>query len=452
MKVKNRLSLQFTLLFAVLLFSAFSGIYIFIQEYRTRSFFNKLDDRAITIAEFYLAQDNLSAKKFNEVMQKFQQSLSGESVGIFNDQFKPQFVPDNSIKWKRSFLEKIQPGKVVHLIEGTKQTTGIYYVDNSGDFYIVVSASDEIGHRSMQELRLIIILVFIISLFITFFLGRIFARISLSPIVKLTNNLRMIRSTDLHKRLDTNPGRTDEIDNLSTSINQLLEHLEQSFDSQKSFVANASHELRTPLTAILGEAETTLMSDRSREQYKATLRGIIDSVLQLNQIINSLMELMQTNLNVQDFQSIRLDELAWEIADEVIERYGKDRVKVTYNLPDDPSKLVIHGNRRLLFIAISNILKNALKFSEGKVVTFEVSFNSPEVIMEIRDQGIGIAPDEIDKIFQPFYRAKNARGFSGFGVGLSLTNNILRLHNGKINVSSVIDHGTVFSVRLPTSN
>lgn len=449
MKVKNRLALQFTLLFAVLLFIALSGIYLFIQQYRSRFFFNKLDERAITIAQFYLAEDNLSATKFKQVLHKFPQSLSEESIRIYNDHLEPEFIPEDSIKWPKPFLEQIRQEKIVHLVLGSKQVTGIYYSDNSGDFLFVVAAVDVSGLQSMQELRLIMIIVFIVLLIITFFIGRVFAKISLSPIVKIRDNLRTIRATDLHTRLKVNSRETDEIDSLSLSINQLLEHLEQSFESQKSFVANSSHELRTPLTSILGQAETTLTKDRSPVEYKATLRAIIESVIQLNHIIKSLMELVETNIDTKDFQSIRADELAWEIADEFMINYGEQQLEVIYDFRGDPSKLIIYGNRRLLFIAISNILKNALKFSEGKRVKYIISSSPTAIIMEIKDKGMGIAADDLAKIFQPFYRSQNALSFPGNGIGLSMSQNIIRLHNASINVYSEINQGTTFLLSFP---
>ena len=243
---------------------------------------------------------------------------------------------------------------------------------------------------------------FISSLFITFFIGRIFASISLQPIVSITGNLKRIRASSLHHRLPVNTAKTDETDNLSSAINQLLEHLEQSFEGQKSFVANASHELRTPITSILGEAEITLMKDRKPAEYKHALEEIVGSVERLNHIINSLMELMQTNLDNKDFQSIRIDELIWEIADELPFKTMVDHIKVSYDLPGDQSKRTLQGNRQLLFIAISNILKNAMKFSGNKEVSCTVSCKDNHVIIIIRDSGIGISEDDLKKIFQPF--------------------------------------------------
>jgi len=267
----------------------------------------------------------------------------------------------------------------------------------------------------------------------------------LFPIVNITRNLKRIRSSSLDLRLPIAHKKTDEIDTLSVTINQLLEHLEQSFESQRSFIAHASHELRTPITTILGEAETTLVMDRQKNEYQFSLINIIRETERLNQIINSLTELVQTDTASYEFHSISMDELLWEIIDELSE----ENVYIQYNLPANRSKYTLQGNRQLLFIGINNIIKNAIKFSGKQKVYCALFCNEQGVNITIRDEGIGIGPKDMSQIFQPFYRASNALNFSGYGIGLSLTHNIVKLHNGIINVTSTLHKGTTFHVIFP---
>jgi len=283
------------------------------------------------------------------------------------------------------------------------------------------------------------------SLLITFFIGKIFSKIALHPIVNITGNLKRIRASSLDLRLPVGEKKTDEIDNLSLTINKLLEHLEQSFESQQSFIANASHELRTPITTILGEAETTLFHERPKEEYQLTLVNIIKETESLNEIINSLMDLMQMDLAHYELQSVRMDELLWEIVDEL----DNDKVKIDYNIPNDRLKCTIMGNRRLLFIGINNVIKNAVKFSDGKEVFCELFCNETGINIKIRDQGIGMTQKDVLNIFQPFFRASNALNYAGHGIGLSLTQNVLKYHNGIIIVNSSVDTGTEFHLIFP---
>ncbi len=444
MKVKNRLSLQFTFMFAVLLFIVLAGIYTLVEQNRKESFYAKLDDRALIVGELYLAQDNMSPESFKKVIEKYPQTLTHEVTRIYNDKFLPVFIKEDSVSWSKDVIQLVIKNKKLHFNVGDQQVTGLYYVDNSGDFIVIASAVDDSGFQNMKRLALIMLFMFGASLIITFLLGRIFATIALQPILKITNDLKIIRSTSLNRRLTLTTYKNDEINLLSVTINNLLEHLEQSFNDQQSFISHASHELKTPLTKILGEAEVTLNNERSNPEYKKALQNIISESAKLNLLITSLFDLAQTGIDTADLQKIQLDELLWEVVDEW--GSGSPPVKTTYNLPDDPEKYTISGNRRILFIALSNILKNAIKFSENKEVVCELFCTASGVSISIKDNGIGIEPKDLQNIFQPFYRAANSFKHPGTGIGLSLAEKIIRLHNGKIEVTSALNKGTVFTV------
>ena len=432
-------------MFALLLLLVLTGVFLFAGHNRVNTFYDKLDDRAINVAQFYLAEDNLSKENFKSVIEKFPQSLASENIRIYTDHYQPKFIPEDSVHWDRRILKQVIEQKKIHFSEGNRQVTGIYYVDNSGNFIVIVSAVDEAGYHYLHDLSLVMVFFFMASLLITFFIGKIFSKIALHPIVNITGNLKRIRASSLDLRLPVAERKTDEIDNLSLTINKLLEHLEQSFESQQSFIANASHELRTPITTILGEAETTLVHERPKEEYQLTLVNIIKETEGLNEIINSLMDLMQMDLAHYELQSVRMDELLWEIVDEL----DNDKVKIDYNIPNDTLKCTIMGNRRLLFIGINNVIKNAVKFSNGKDVFCELFCNELGINIKIRDQGIGMTQKDILNIFQPFFRASNALNYAGHGIGLSLTQNVLKYHNGIIIVNSVVDTGTEFHLIFP---
>ncbi|HXB11134.1 MAG TPA: HAMP domain-containing sensor histidine kinase [Bacteroidia bacterium] len=448
MKVKNRLSLQFTFMFAILLFVVLIGIYVLVDRNRQESFYAKLDDRALIVGELYLAQDNMSPESFKKVIEKYPQTLTHEVTRIYNDKFLPVFIKEDSVSWSKDIIQKVIQQKKIHFAIGKQQVTGLYYIDNSGNFIVIASAIDDSGFLNMKRMAFIMLFAFLASLVITFLLGRIFATLALQPILKITSDLKIVRSTSLDKRLSLSRYKNDEINQLSTTINNLLEHLEQSFLDQQAFITNASHELKTPLTKILGNAEVTLKNDRDKEDYKNVLQGIIKETEKLDSLINSLLELAQSTTDTAELQKIQLNELLWEVIDEWGGKPGQ--VKVNYNLPQETEKYTIQGNRRLLFIAIGNILKNAIKFSGNKEVVCEMYCDDNAVYITIKDTGIGIDNSELQAIFQPFYRASNAIRQPGSGIGLSLAEKIIRLHNGKIEVSSVLNEGTIFSVIFNT--
>jgi signal transduction histidine kinase len=445
MKIRDRLSLQFAGLSAVLLFLVLAAIYGLFWNNRQQDFYTHLLDRAITNAELFLAQDNLSAEKFREVQKKYPQTLPDEIVHIYNDKDESVFIKDSSAQWPRSIIDQVRRDSLISYSHGSRQTVGIFYRDNSGDFVTLASAIDKDGYAKLQQLLGIMVVGFLISVFVLFFAGRIFARIALSPIIKFINDVKIIRSSSLNKRLHTGESK-DEINELAVTFNNLLEHLEQSFEAQSSFVAHASHELRTPVTTIIGDVEVTLSQERTNDDYKKTLEGVLTESEKLNDLINNLFELAQTNIDITDFRDLRLDELIWQIKDEWTSRTPESSIDLQYNLPEDPRKYTIQGNNYLLFIAISNILKNAIKFSNNHIVSLRLYLQNNTPVISIRDSGIGIGKEDLQKIFQPFFRGANTFGYAGYGVGLSLADKIFRLHNVRVDVKSQLEKGTEFQL------
>lgn len=443
MKIRDRLSLQFTLVSAVLFFLVLAGIYFMTAQYRKRDFRERLLDRAITNGELFLAQDNLSEEKFRDVQQKYPKSLPDEIVRIYNDKYESVFIKDSSFGWSRSVIDQVRRQKTIFFSDGNRETAGIYYVDNSGNFTVLASAVDTYGFEQARQLFWAMFFTFFITVIILFFAGRLFARIALSPIIKVINDVKFIRSTSLNKRLQTKASK-DEINELAITFNNLLEHLEQSFEAQGSFVAHASHELRTPVTSIIGDIEVTLSQERDKEEYKQTLQRALAESGKLNELTNLLFDLAQTNVEITEFQDIRLDELLWQVKDEWSSRIPDSQIRLDYFVPEDPRKYTIQGNYYLLFVAIGNILKNAIKFSDNGIVNCKLFLHNSTPVISIKDKGIGIGKEDIKNIFQPFYRGSNTFGYAGYGVGLSLADKIFRLHNIDVMVNSELDKGTEF--------
>lgn len=443
MTIRDRLSLQYTLVSAVLLFGVLTGIYLLTARYRRSDFREQLMDRAITNAQLFLAQDNMSAEKFRDVQKKYPLRLSQEVVRIYNDKDEPVFIQNETFQWPHSLIDKVRKQRTLQLQQGDKFTCGIYYPDNSGNFTVLASAVDTFGQEEMKQLFWVMFVAFFISIFVLFFAGRLFARIALAPMIKVISDVRFIRSTSLDKRLEIKDGR-DEINELANTFNNLLEHLQQAFEAQSSFVAHASHELKTPVTSIIGDVEVTLSQPRGVDEYRQTLQGVLGEAEKLSDLINNLFELAQTNTGFAEFRELRLDELLWQLKDECTTRVPGSRIDLQYHLSEDMRKYTVQANNYLLFLAIGNILRNAMKFSDNRVVYCGLYLKNDHPVISIRDTGIGISPEDLGNIFQPFFRGANTFGYSGYGVGLSLADKILRLHNVRVTVHSELNKGTEF--------
>jgi signal transduction histidine kinase len=166
----------------------------------------------------------------------------------------------------------------------------------------------------------------------------------------------------------------------------------------------------------------------------------------LNELTNSLFELAEANIDVSLFQEILLDELLWQVKDEWTSRLLNSKIELHYHLPEDRKKYTVQGNSYLLFIALGNIVKNAIKFSDNKTVTCQLYLLNNTPVISVQDRGVGIELKDIKNIFQPFYRGANSFGYAGFGIGLSLAEKIFRLHNARIEVESELNKGTEFRI------
>ena len=243
-----------------------------------------------------------------------------------------------------------------------------------------------------------------------------------------------------------------EISQLVTSFNDLLNRLETAFAVQNNFISNASHEFSTPLTAIMGEAEVILLKDRTTEEYKLSLKSIVEQTERLNEITKTLLYLAETGYSnkIIDSNIIRSDELVWEAKNIVNKLNPSNNIQIDMSLlPENPLKLKVKGNKTLLMIAITNILNNACKYSNNKPVTISIASSDDFILVSIKDQGIGIPEAEIAFIYDPFFRASNTKTFDGYGIGLPLCRNIIRIHKGQLTVFSKVNQGTLVEIKLP---
>jgi len=254
--------------------------------------------------------------------------------------------------------------------------------------------------------------------------------------------MQQITAKDLHLRLVERKGN-DELAQTINYFNQMMERLEVSFNSQKTFIANASHELRNPLTAIMGECEVMQLKDFTSDEYKESIKRIESEIERLNTLINSLFRLAQADLDISESGAEELN-----ISDELqatINYFEHSKYKGRISFERDDTSYYIKSNKHLLFVALQNIIDNACKYSDTPVSISACSTASGFQITVV-DKGIGIPLNEKDKIFDTFYRAQNTHNYKGAGIGLSLAHKILKLSGADIQITSVENKGTTVSI------
>ncbi len=282
--------------------------------------------------------------------------------------------------------------------------------------------------------------------------GRFAAKRIVDPIGRIAAAAARIRLEDPNDHV-TKPGTRDELDSLSDTLNATFDRLRATFDNERRFTADASHELRTPIAIIKSQAEVALRRPREPQEYRDTLVDILSAIRRIEGVTEALLALARA-----DAQTLTEDLTDVDIAPVAEEAAAVHRPTAT----EKQLRLVVTaqgithvlGRREQLGIVISNLIANAVRYSERPgTVNVRVSRSNEHVVVEVSDEGIGIAPEQLPRIFDRFFRVDDDRGrdHGGAGLGLSLVKAIVTNHGGTVGASSAIGSGTTIRVTLPAT-
>lgn len=452
MKIRTRLSLQFTLVTASILLISLSSIYFFSARYREEQFHARLMQRARTTAKLLIEVSEVDHHLL-KIIDRNTLSLPEENILIFdyNNELIYNSFDEFSEEINTNLLDEIRLKDEVRFQEGRREYLGILYADTYDRFVVIASATDIYGLRKLKNLLYILLAVFCVSMAMVMAGGSWLAREALNPISRVVQQVDQISANNLHARVEGGEGE-DEISQLAATFNQMLDRVESAFHSQRLFVSHASHELRTPLTVLTGQIEVSLLRERSSAEYQQVLHSLLEDIRHLTQLSNGLLELAQISpaSDKVNMHPCRLDELLFQSRQEVFQRRPEANIQIMFeNFPEEEQALMIYGDEDLLHSALVNLIDNACKFSCAKPVQIKLNFESGLAFLAIIDEGIGISEHDLQHIWEPFYRADNARSFQGHGLGLSLTYKILKLHEVKIDVKSEVKRGTTMLLHFP---
>ncbi|HXG01185.1 MAG TPA: ATP-binding protein [Bacteroidota bacterium] len=280
--------------------------------------------------------------------------------------------------------------------------------------------------------------------------GLYLAHKALSPVDDVTQRARKITAENLDQSI---PPRDvdDEIGRLINTMNDMIRRLHNSFALMRQFSSDASHELRTPLTIMRGEIELALRSEKSPEEYRRVLASTLEEIVRLKSIIDNLLLLGKADQGVVDLhlEEVHLDELIRELHGDSEVLAEPKHITVELKRADPVTIVGDRGRLRQLFL---NIVDNAIKYTpNGGRVAISVERQNGTALIEVEDTGIGIPPQDLDRIFERFYRVDKARSreMGGTGLGLSIAKWIAEVHRGSISVESELNKGSKFTVRLP---
>jgi two-component system, OmpR family, sensor histidine kinase ArlS len=455
MKIRTKIALQFTLIVATILAIFSVSFYYLLENYTKKEFSNYLKDRASNTARLLIKEKNIDNKLLKIIDRNTLSTLYAAEVLVFNDQNEVAYsnYEADSVTYSPELLKKVRKEKYLESDYKDKEVVGLMYKDleNNKDYLILAQSEDVYGREKLDNIRDAMTIGLLSAIIITVVFGFIFAGQSLKPISRINLEVSKITAYNLTKKLSTGNNK-DEIAQLARNFNEMLGRIEKSFEMQKSFVSNASHELRTPLAAIKSEIQVALEIDRNTEEYKTILKSLNIDNQRLIQLTNGLLQLAKSEKGDESIQKsqVRIDEVLFEVQDELIHQHNDYQIVIDFDdIPEDDNWVTVNGNKSLLKTVFNNLFDNACKYSNDKFANVKIRFNKTNCIITVSDNGIGIPSDEIDKIFEPFYRTKNASSYKGYGIGLSICKRIVDMHKGRIVIKSNIGEGSIFNIILP---
>ncbi len=317
------------------------------------------------------------------------------------------------------------------------------------------------SYQHIQEVQGLLVTLFAIGLPFTILAvsagGWFLAAGALNPIDRITRAAQQISADDLHRRLNLKLPN-DEVGRLAVTFDQMLSRLDEAFERQKRFIADASHEMRTPLTILKGDVEVALNRPRTVEEYRETLEMVNETADRLTALVEELLLLARAD-NHQfplNLASLNLADLLTEQVSRLLPLAVGQHITLSLDVPETLSIVADAEKLARLFM---NLIGNAIKHSNpGDAVCVAAKRQNDHIVVTVTDTGPGIPAEHLSHLFERFYRVDKARSrqsdmsmaySSGAGLGLSIARWLVTAHGGRIEVSSQLGRGTTFTVWLP---
>ncbi len=452
MQIRTRLTLQFTVLVTAIVLLSFFLIYYLWSQLIEREFDKRLREKGITLAVLLIKIDQIDSTLLTVIDRAKADNLYKENIVVLDSLDRMLYVNTDKFELTvdTTIFKRIRKEREVRFRQGEFNVLGFMFREK-GDYMVIAGAVNREGMQRLADLRTLLITLFVVMVVFVGFAGWVYSGRALRPIQKVMNEVEGISPLDLSKRLhDT--GQPDEIGKLVAIFNGMLSRVEGAFSLQKTFVANVSHELKNPLTKVTSQLEVTLLNERDKGEYQSTIASVLEDIKELNQMSNSLLELAQLSRSESSFSMapVRLDEILWEVRERVEAAESTYQVNIELrDLPEEESQLNVNGNPHLLKTALRNVVENACKFSPEKKSQVVLTCHEERLVVAVIDRGPGIGEQDLQRVFEPFFRADATSRTKGYGIGLSLTQRIIALHKGTIEIDSKEGRGTMVRVTFP---
>lgn len=444
MKIQHKLTLNSSLVFGLVFTISSVLIYLTFIRSAERIFFEELSRTASLTAMFYLEEDELSTRDYSKIEKKFLTASANQEIRLYDKTGKIHYGeagPDTNITDK--ILKTIRANSRYSFKVDNAFYYAIYYRDNQGSFSIIIKANNPTLEAQETELIRILLTALLIGMIVIVVLSYSLSKVAYQPVRQIIEQVKNIDMTSGKHKLSY-AGTKDELEDLFKEFNSMMEKTYQNIQIQKNFISHASHELKSPLASIVGNLEVLLQKDREILEYKHANQNVLKDAERLEKILQNLLVLAGLDQhNHEKTSEERLDEILWEVLDQLAGEYETTRINVLWNLPENNSALLLYiCVPTQIYIALYNLIENAAKFSNLEPVEIVLTDTAGRLSIEIKDKGTGISEEDLAHISEPFYRGQNAFKTKGNGLGMAIATKIFDNHGIEISISSVVGEGT----------
>ena len=450
---RNRIALYYMIATAVIMAVAFAVVYFVVQGVVYQNIDDDLSFEAEEHThEIVIIGDSIKIKDRYEWEEKEHQDVQVNPVFIQMLSKDGTFM-DKSPNLKDDFLTFIPDEIYGGHFNGTLNHRAIRQVqlpveeDGKIKGFIIAAMSLESSIMVLLNLRNVLIISYLLLLVGLYFISRYLAGRGIIPIKVITETTRRITKHNLNERVVL-PQNQDELYELSSSFNQLLERIEGTIERERQFTSDASHELRTPLATLKGTLEVLIRKPRERIEYEDKIRFSLKEIDRMSATIEQLLLLARLDANSQSVDQSLMP--LPTIIDEILSRHKKNisekKLRVNFHNELASEALVPQYYSNLI---LDNIIGNAIKYSKDTTtIHIDVILQDSRVVCKVKDEGIGIKKEDLKNLFNHFFRSDALvhKNISGTGLGLSIAKKAADAINAEIHVESEFGLGTIFEI------
>ncbi|WP_421978460.1 sensor histidine kinase [Roseivirga seohaensis] len=450
---KNRIALYYTVATAVITALAFLIVFLSVKK----TVFSNLDKELSYQAqkhskEIIIENDSIHFMNKAEWAEREHREVQVNPVFIqlINNQGELMDKSPNLKEQQLTFLEAVNSNDhfSTFLVDRAIRQAQIPIEKNGRkQGYIITAISMESSTMVIKNLQNTLLISFPIVLFGLYLISSSLAGRSITPLQAIIDTTNTITKNNLNERVPLPPNK-DEIFELSSAINELLQRIENAIQRERQFTSDASHELRTPLSTLRGTLEVLIRKPRTQSEYEQKVQYGLSEIDRMSNIVEQLLLLARFD-SKSEIEENHLIPLV-SLVDEVLTRNGntisQKNLKVNFEVKAETETLVPQYYASLI---LENIIINAIKYSlEGKTLSIEISEEGKYTLCKISDQGIGIKQEDLSSLFNPFFRsdALEHKQITGAGLGLSIAKKAVDAIGAHITVESKINKGTTFTI------